>query len=118
MLSSDQPSSDYHHPLHPFTLALSPLQEWHMTKSKNRKTDVKMGHSTHAAYLMHISLEYSLKAFVTQLFTAKRKYTQKENSKAFIENPGMQCLRCVVVEREHRKPFLHYFLSFSDSLVL
>lgn len=86
------------------------LAKWHMEKVKQR-LNVKMGHSTRCIPNAHLTFEYS-KAFLTQLFTAKSKYTQKkETSKAFIENPGMQCLRCLV-EREHRKPFLQFFFVF------
>lgn len=64
-----------------------------MKKVKTERLNVKMGHSTRAAYLMHISLfEYSLKAFFTQLFTAKSKYTRththkKENFQSFYRKP-------------------------------
>lgn len=80
-------------------------------KSKNRETECKNG-SQHSRCIpnAHLTFEY-LKAFFTQLFTAKVNTQKKETSKAFIENPGMQCLRCVV-EREHRKPFLQFFFFF------
>lgn len=88
------------------------LAKWHMKKVKT-ETECKNG-SQHSRCIPNarLTFEYSLKAFLTQLFTAKSKYTKKKKtSKAFIENPGMQCLRCVV-EREHRKPFLQFFFVF------
>lgn len=92
------------------------LAKWHMKKVKTERLNVKMGHSSRCIPNAHLTFEYSLKAFFTQLFTAKSKYTKKETSKAFIENPGMQCLRCVV-EREHRKPFLQFFFCLFPTVL-
>ena len=65
------------------------LAKWHMKKVKTERLNVKMGHSTPAAYLMHISLlSTRWRHFSTQLFTAKSKYTQKKrNFQSFYIKP-------------------------------
>lgn len=85
-------------------------------KKVKTETECKNG-SQHSRCIpnAHLTFEYSLKAFFTQLLQLKvNTHTKKRNFQSFYIKPGMQCLRCV--EREHRKPFLHFFLSFPTVL--
>lgn len=91
------------------------LAKWHMKKVRTERLNVKMGHSTHAAYLMHISLLSTRRHFSHNCLQLKVNTQKKKLPKLLYKTQECNASG-VLLSVNTESPFYNFFCLFPTVL--